>query len=347
MTVLLLLLAAQIAPHSADLPNRQPQLASDGTHLVLTYGAGNGVFFANSNDAGRSWTTPVIVSSQGKLSLGMKRGPRIAMTPEAIVISAVVGAKGGGADGDLVAWRSMNGGKTWSSGKAINDVPGAAREGLHTMASGGKGVLFAAWLDLRGKGTRLYGSTSNDGGTTWSPNTLVYESPSGSVCECCHPTAAIDARGRIFVMFRNSIDGNRDMYLVRSDDSGKTFGPAAKLGSGTWRLNACPMDGGGLQVGADGAPVTIWRREGDVFLSAGPNMEQRIGPGRHPILATTPRGPALAWTEGKQLKVVPPGQKDARMFESDAAYPSMVALSSGAVVLAWEQAGAIVVKALD
>ncbi len=128
MTVLLLLLAAQIAPHSADLPNRQPQLASDGTHLVLTYGAGNGVFFANSNDAGRSWTTPVIVSSQGKLSLGMKRGPRIAMTPEAIVISAVVGAKGGGADGDLVAWRSMNGGKTWCpSGKAITTMCQALR----------------------------------------------------------------------------------------------------------------------------------------------------------------------------------------------------------------------------
>ncbi len=91
----------------------------------------------------------------------------------------------------------------------------------------------------------------------------------------------------------------------------------------------------------------IWRREGEVFLSTGPNMEQRIGAGRHPILATTPRGPALAWTEGKQLKAVaPPGQKDATTFESDAAYPSMVALSSGAVVLAWEQGGAIVVRGL-
>ena len=82
-------------------------------------------------------------------------------------------------------------------------------------------------------------------------------------------------------------------------------------------------------------------------MSAGPNLEQRIGAGRHPILATTPRGPALAWTEGKQLKVVAPGQKDALTFESDAAYPSMVTLSSGAVVLAWEQGGAIVIRGLD
>jgi hypothetical protein len=269
------------------------------------------------------------------------------MTPEAIVISAVVGEKGRGADGDLVAWRSVDGGKTWSAGKAINDVSSSAREGLHTMGAGGKSMLFASWLDLRGKGTRLYGSTSNDGGATWSPNTLAYESPSGSVCECCHPTAVVDARGRIFVMFRNSIDGNRDMYLVRSDNGGMTFGPAARLGAGAWRLNACPMDGGALQVGVDGKPLTIWRREGDVFLSEGPNLEQRIGAGRHPILASTPRGPALAWTEGKQLKVVAPGQKAATTFESDAAYPSMVALSSGAVVLAWEQGGAIAIRGLD
>lgn len=347
MLVFALLLTAQIAPQSADLPNRQPQLATDGTRLVLTYGVGDSVFFADSRDAGKSWSKPAIVSSQGKLSLGMRRGPRIAMAPGAIVISAVVGEKGRGADGDLIAWRSVDGGKTWSVGKAINGVPAAAREGLHTMASGGKGMLFASWLDLRGKGTRLYGSTSNDGGATWSPNTLVYESPSGSVCECCHPTAAVDGQGRILVMFRNWLDGNRDMYLVRSDDRGKTFGPAARLGSGTWKLNACPMDGGGLQVGADGKPLAIWRREGEVFLSAGPNLEQRIGVGRHPILATTPRGPALAWTEGKQLKVVAPGQKDALTVESDAAYPSMVTLSSGAVVLAWEQAGAIAVKRLD
>lgn len=347
MLLFTLLLSAQFAPQSADLPNRQPQLATDGTRLVLTYGAGNSVFFAESTDAGRSWSKPAIVSSQGKLSLGMRRGPRIAMTPEAIVISAVVGEKGRGADGDLVAWRSVDGGKTWSAGKAINDVSSSAREGLHTMGAGGKGILFASWLDLRGKGTRLYGSTSNNGGATWSPNTLVYESPSGSVCECCHPTAAVDAQGRIFIMFRNSIDGNRDMYLVRSDDGGKTFGAAAKLGAGTWKLNACPMDGGALQVGADGKPLTIWRREGEVYLSTSAHPEQIIGPGRQPVVAAMPGGPILAWTEGKLLKVKAPGHKDAATLDNDAAFPSIVALPGAGAALAWERSGTIIVKALD
>jgi len=164
------------------------------------------------------------------------------MTPEAISSPPSVGKQGGGADGDLVRvafcrWRQELVGRARRS----TDVASAAREGLHTMVAGGQGVVFAAWLDLRLKGTRLYGSTSHDGGATWSPNTLVYESPSGSVCQCCHPSAAVDGQGRIFVMFRNSIDGNRDMYLVRSDDGGKKFGPATNsaLALGNWT----PPDG--------------------------------------------------------------------------------------------------------
>lgn len=347
MLIFALLVAVQIAPQTPDVPNRQPQLATDGSRLALTYGAGDSVFFAESRDAGKSWSKPAVVSSQGRLSLGTRRGPRIAVTPRAVVISAVVGVKGGGADGDLIAWRSVDGGKTWSSGRAINDVPSAAREGLHTMVAGSNGTIFAGWLDLRGKGTRLYSSVSSDGGETWSPNALVYQSPSGSVCECCHPSAAIDAQGRVLVLFRNSIDGDRDMYVVRSDDGGRSFGPAAKLGVGSWKLNACPMDGGALQIGSDGKPLSIWRREGEVFFSTGSKMEQRLGAGRHPVLAATPRGPVLAWMEGKALKVKRPGQKAVSTLDQDAAYPSIVAMPSGVAVLAWEQGGSIVLRVLD
>ena len=52
--------------------------------------------------------------------------------------------------------------------------------------------MFATWLDDRGKGKRLYGASSKDGGASWSRNVLIYESPSGTICQCCHPTAIIE-----------------------------------------------------------------------------------------------------------------------------------------------------------
>ena len=92
------------------------------------------------------------------MPLTRHRGPRIALAGRAIVIAAVVGktAEGGGhghglpSDGDLIAWRSTDGGRSWSKGVVINDVPGAPTEGLHSLAGDAKGVLFAAWLDKRG-----------------------------------------------------------------------------------------------------------------------------------------------------------------------------------------------------
>ena len=97
---------------------------------------------------------------------------------DAIVISAVAGkrasqgphAHGLPENGDLLVWRSADGGRTWSSPSTVNDVAGAAREGLHAMASGAGGLLFTAWLDLREGRTKLYGARSTDGGVTWSKN---------------------------------------------------------------------------------------------------------------------------------------------------------------------------------
>ncbi|MEZ6080425.1 MAG: hypothetical protein R3C56_33570 [Pirellulaceae bacterium] len=57
------------------------------------------------------------------------------------------------------------------------------------------------------------------------------------------------------------------MFLATSDDSGQTFGGAEKLGIGSWKLNACPMDGGELAVAADGSPLTVWRRNQQVFAT--------------------------------------------------------------------------------
>ena len=63
-------------------------------------------------------------------------------------------------------YRSVDRGRTWSPSIVINDVPGAAREGLHALAANDAGLVVVAWLDLRDKGTRVYAATSRDHGVT-------------------------------------------------------------------------------------------------------------------------------------------------------------------------------------
>jgi hypothetical protein len=344
MLPFLLFLAVQIVPAEGAGPYRQPQLAARGKNVGIAFGAGKSVYFAGSTDHGKTFGQPVLVSSSGELFLGMHRGPRVAYTKRGIVVSAIVGERGKGQDGDLVAWRSTDGGKSWLGPVHVNDVAGSAREGLHAMASNGQETVFTAWLDLRQKGTRIFGSISHDGGATWSDNRLVYESPSGSVCQCCHPSVTIDASGRIHVMFRNALDGSRDLYLTRSDDGGKTFGDTRRLGEGTWKVDACPMDGGGLAVDERGSVAAIWRREGTIFATDSAAAETPVGPGKNPTVASTRKGTYGAFTRDGAVLVKRPGE-EARIL-AEGSFPAVAALENGSALVAYESDGAITIQTI-
>lgn len=115
-----------------------------------------------------------------------------------------------------------------------------------------------------------------------------------------------DSKGSLHVMFRNLIDGARDMFLTSSSDL-KAFSPATKLGQGTWILNACPMDGGMVAIDAKGDIGTVWRREGIIFSIRGFEVEKREADGRNPWMASGADGPYYAWQNGKEIVVKRPG----------------------------------------
>jgi hypothetical protein len=347
MLLLLFALTAQISPEASGLEFKQPQLAVSGSLAAVTVGSGNAVYFAASRDGGRTFGKPVKVAAYPKLALGRHRGPRIAIAPKSIVISAIAGELGGGKDGDLIAWRSSDGGETWSKGVRVNDVAASAREGLHAMAAGGNGLVYASWLDLREKGTKLYGAWSLDGGATWSRNVLIYESPEGTICQCCHPSLAIDARGWVHAMWRNALAGNRDMYLARSTDGGKTWGEAEKLGNGSWVLNACPMDGGGLALDDRGNVVSVWRREGAIFQGPPGVAEAPVGPGKDPAVAAAKRGVYLAWSGAEGVRARTPAGSQILTLDPKGAYVQLAPLAHGAALAAWESGGAIRLQILN
>ena len=342
MFQILLLATITMTPEPGAAPYRQPQLAMDGATAVVAYGAGNDVFAAVSKDGGKSFSTPVKVGNAGVISLGRHRGPRVAITGGTFVIAAIAGEVGKGQDGELYAWRSTDQGRTWSAPKRISDVPGAAREGLHALAAGPNGLLFATWLDLRNKGTKLVATISRDAGATWSPNFPVYESADGNICECCHPSAAIGADGTIHVMFRNWLGGSRDMWLASSRDGGKSFN-AKKVGEGTWVLNACPMDGGGIAVKANGEVVTSWRREQEIFWTDGPAFQAPNWKGKDSALALDASGkPVIAWTEGMRLMLF---DGSVRELARHGGFASLTGSKQG-LLAAWESGTGIIVERL-
>lgn len=325
-----------IAPANPQNPPRQPQVeVTSNGRVYITYGAEGAIYCAVSTDGGRHFGEPVRVGVVPDLMLGMRRGPRVAANGAQAVITAI------GREGQLLAWRSSDGGRHWQGPVTVNDEPNSAREGLHDLAAGPDGRFYTVWLDLRvRKSSQIYGAASEDGGKTWSQNRLVYRSPDGSVCPCCHPSVVFDAGGKIYVMWRNDLDGNRDLYVSTSTD-GKTFGKADKLGAGSWEFDRCPMDGGHLAVAPNGQMTTIWRRDKQIFRTLPDHpREQLLGSGEQPWAATGPDGAYLTWISkrGGDLFVLTPQGRHPRTIAHNAIDPVIAAPldGHGPVVIVWE-----------
>ncbi len=343
-----LLLSAGLAQAGQIFTNsfegaKQPQVAvsADGV-ICVVFGCSNAVYFVRSNDRGQTFLLPHLVTASSQMPLGMRRGPRIAIAGDDVVVTAVDHR-------DLICFTSPNMGLTWSEGNSINDVAFSAREGLHALAASGKKV-YAAWIDRRLKKAELWGAISNDGGKTWGRNKRIYQSPDGHICECCAPNVVFTPDGKIVVMWRNWLKKNRDLYWAISSDNGETFSAAVKLGSSSWSLDACPMDGGGLAVGPDGKPVSVWRSKEKILTAKGHGGEKTISRhGTQPAVAVGGKDLYYVWLEGTNLMTAistPSGLKALRLLAQNAAYPAIAPMLRRLPVVVWESNSGLWVEQL-
>jgi hypothetical protein len=290
-----------------------------------------GIFVAVSSDDGATFSEGVKIAALPKSMVGNRRGPRIAAHGDRVTVTAI--------GNELVAFTSADAGKTWSRAVRINDVDDSAHEGLHDLAVSPDGELFVTWLDLRNGKTELWGASSKDAGVTWETDQLVYKSPDKSICECCHPSALFDHEGNLALMWRNSIEGARDMWLTIRPRGGANFTPARKLGEGTWRINGCPHDGGTLVALGGGKFGAVWQREGKVFVIGTERQETMLGAGRQPVAASADGQTVVVWNDGSRLVAKrEPRQTQASNVATEARFPSVVSLAAGkGVVLAYER----------
>lgn len=333
--------AVQIAKGRDGSAPKQPQMVVDEKGRVhLVYGAGNDVWYCRSDDGGETFSSPQRAFEVPNLSLGMRRGPRIAIAGETLVVSAIGGPQGKGRDGDLLTWRSVDNGATWQGPVTVNSVKDSAREGLHAMTSDDSGTVWCVWLDLRNNQTELYAALSRNGGAAWEQDRCLYQSPDGNICECCHPSVVAHGN-QVHILFRNAVDGSRDMYVVSSTDHGTTFSEARKLGQGTWKLKACPMDGGMLAVDRSGSLHAVWRREEKIFRTSNSgSAEEFLGEGEQPWITSTSKGVSIAWTAKRNgaLYVLPPGASSPSQLAAIASDPVVCSGPKGmnSVLVCWE-----------
>jgi len=335
-------------PLNSELENilgtgKQPDICVDKNGTIkLTYGAGDQIYYTYSMDNGQTFSKPAVVGTLARLSLGMGCGPQVATTNDFTFITAV-NAKGNIFTYSLASKNDAG----WGKPVRVNDADTVAKEGFVAVAAGNNNNAFAVWLDMRADNqNKIYGARSEDGGRTWKKNQLIYRSPDKTVCQCCKPNIIADAAGNVHVQFRNWLHGNRDLHLISSADYGQTFGPAQKLGWGSWPLKGCPMDGGDLAADATGKVTTVWRRESEIYLAPPGEPEIKLGTGKTPTIVQTAQGPAVVWQhEGNIVFWAPAAAKTIDLGKG--AFPKLALLPNGQqAVCTYERDGQIIAKIL-
>jgi hypothetical protein len=164
--------------------------------------------------------------------------------------------------GRLFTARSVDAGRTFSAPQPMLSEAGQ-RFGTPLLLPNGRVVV--AWLDLRNnkaakargqsyKDTGVAVAWSDDNGQSFQGKAILADYS----CDCCRMAAAVGADGHAVFAWRQVFDGTtRDHTAARLNDDG-TLGPLHRIAEDGWKIDACPMHGPSLSIGADGTWHATW-----------------------------------------------------------------------------------------
>ncbi len=209
------------------------------------------IYVSRSDDGGVTWNEPVLVAL-GKGQSPFHDHPQMA-----------VDATGGANDGNVyVSWTRFGGvgqidiyvatsrdhGASWSALQVSGPIPQGDAEGFYqdSMAAiGPNGEVYVVWDETfleNGAIPRmhLWMSVSLDGGRTFASPWIADADvvpiflPNASYRYGSYPAAAVDTttgahRGRLYLSWADSRNGNADILLKASDDGGMTWGPIVRV----------------------------------------------------------------------------------------------------------------------
>ena len=319
---------------------KQPQITIDKEGVVrIVYGNDDKIYCATSTDNGLTFSDIQTIGEVKDMHLGMSRGPQVASSKNYTLVSAI------DKKGSIHIFQLNHQSQKWTQEAFVNDRAGSAPEGLMSIAADQDDNFYAVWLDIRNdKHNKICFAKTTDKGISWSKNNIVYQSPDSTVCPCCKPTITL-SKSKVSIMFRNWLNGSRDLHLLQSDNKGNTFNSPVKLGNGTWKLNACPMDGGSLVVSDKNVVSTAWQREGKIYYSKPNEPENQIGTGRN-CSVTDPENPIIAWQDGKALKIKELSKGDEIADVGEGSFIKAIRTKDKKIFCAWEKDGKISFKKL-
>ena len=261
---------AQGGMHMAGMGS-EPELGASAafdTHgrLWLVTAKDGHVRVQHSDDFGKTFSAPVDINPIAeKIYDEGENRPKIAFGPKGQVYVSWSQPLEKPYSGYVRFARSLDGGKHFSAPITVNHDLAKITHRFDALAVAGNGDVVIAWIDGRdevagtaaGKpylGKAIYYTWSSDGGASFAPDHKLMDHS----CECCRIALAREPDGNVAAFFRGVYGDNiRDHAFALLPTDGSPAHAERATFSG-WRIAACPEQGPGLAIGADGVRHAVW-----------------------------------------------------------------------------------------
>jgi hypothetical protein len=240
-------------PSLSDFMNPSLAILSE-THFFVAWtdwreGTFYQVYMRSTTNSGATWSLPAVRVSDELGFEPVAGDPNLAVDPTSSPSSASLicltndwrGDVPGGRYPNVFAYRSTNGGASWSTGVQVNDVSAFYQQVTgHSIVILNDGMRTAGWFNSVSAGNdHFHTNVSTDDGATWSPSVPADHAGSG-----VYPAIATDGAS-VFATF-DSYHGSWDIYFRASSDGGRS-----------WSEDACRIDDDATSAAAQNPVLAI------------------------------------------------------------------------------------------
>jgi hypothetical protein len=245
-----------------------PQIAAIGNNVYVTWHdttTPNGnfdIFFAASNNSGVSFGTPINLSN----NTGDSFDPQIAAVGNNVYVTWEDDTT---PNGNNVIFLAASNNSGVSFGTPINLSNNTGNFLAPQIAAVGNNV-YVTWDDESPGNRDIFFAASNNSGTSFAPPINLSNNTGFSLSP---QIAAIG--NNVYVTWRDSTPGNRDIFFAASNNNGTSFGPPINLSNN-------PGNSFDVQIAAIGNNVyVVWQDNtpgaNDIFFAASNNNGTNFG----------------------------------------------------------------------
>jgi len=246
-----------------------PRIRADESNVYVAWnemtGKASDIFFSVSTDNGNSFSTPINVSNNPLESLDAGiavNTNKIYLVWNQITSDSV----------DIFFSKSVDNGNEFSKPINLSNSKDASQIIRDTQIALSGDYIFVIWYDITDKGSDVFFTRSVDKGLTFSKPINLSQSNAKSEL----PQIVADNEN-VYVVWQDYSQGNSDIFLRESTDSGATFGSIRNLSNNEEESNIFIL---GPQIFLDSNQVyTVWEdritNSSDIFLKSFEQSEKK------------------------------------------------------------------------